>query len=168
MQELLFQEPGEVTNSNLPEATTRCQLVLKFFDYLEANADSYWDVPRFELGNGTKSREEAPGNWVETQLGDDEANGEDGLFSAAYEDVVYRDSTDDGVDGQIFDSSDSSEDELEVTGQAISDRLVFLQGPTVIQAPPFKRHIAGPTVPLNRNGHQLAWMQLFGKILDPK
>ena len=55
---------------------------------------------------------------------DDEA---DELYGAAYEDMVYRDSTDDGFDADIIDEyADGTEFELEEEAQRLGQRLEFL------------------------------------------
>lgn len=95
-------------------------LVKKFFDYLEANAEHYWHVPEFTLNGGSRS---ANGNRGLTQPLDDED--EEFLFSAAYEDVVYRDSTDDGIDDMLLEFG-TSDDELENEAKQIGQRLSFL------------------------------------------
>lgn len=88
----------------------------KFLDYLEANAESLWNVPKFELG-GAKRSSAAP-------AGDDEDD--ENRFQSAYEDMVYRDSTDDGVEGAIFETGDDSHDELQHHSKFVADRLAFL------------------------------------------
>jgi len=97
----------------------RWPLTRKFFDYLEANAEEYWPVPRLELLG-----ESAPTG------ADDEAEEEDdshGLYGAAYEGVVYRDTTDDGFEGEIFDGgTPATEFELAVEAERISHHLLFL------------------------------------------
>lgn len=109
--------------------------VNRFFDYLEANAESFWSAPRFEVGD--PSNPARSGDQWEQELasatddlldsGDDED--ESGLFDAAYEDVIYRDTTDDGNEGAIFDTSGESEsvDELETEVKRLGNRLDFLQ-----------------------------------------
>ncbi|SMP51480.1 hypothetical protein SAMN06265222_103281 [Neorhodopirellula lusitana] len=112
--------------------------VNKFFDYLEANAESFWSAPKFEVGD--ESVTNRSGDQWEQELasatddlldsGDDwNEDSEAGLFDAAYEDVIYRDTTDDGNDGAIFDTSGESEsvDELESEVKRLGDRLDFLQ-----------------------------------------
>lgn len=93
------------------------KLVRKFFDYLEANADDYWRVPR--LGG-----DDAP---PPQERGDDET---EETFGAAYEGMTYRDSTDDGVEGNIADDGPPGLTEstyaLEDEGERISHRLRFL------------------------------------------
>ena len=109
--------------------------VNKFFDYLEANAESFWSAPRFEVGDD-EPRDRHRDNWEqelaeanEDPFGSPEEDEEAGLFDAAYENVSYRDTTDDGNEGSIFDtSSDSSSvDELEAEVKRLASRLDFLQ-----------------------------------------
>ena len=57
---------------------------------------------------------------------EDDAEEEESLFSAAYEGVVYTDSTDDGVDSELFDTGDTTTDELSRESQRITDRVAFL------------------------------------------
>jgi hypothetical protein len=92
----------------------------KFLDYLEANAEQFWNVPSFSLGNhkpSGQSRNEPAGD-------DEEEDGE--RFDSAYEGMVFRDSTDDGVEGSIFETDDSSHDELVGESRRVADRLTFL------------------------------------------
>ncbi len=103
------------------------QLVRRFFDFLEANADEYWRAPDFSLPT-PESPADAPtasGRSDDEEDSEDPAE-EDGLFSAAYEGVVYNDSTDDGVDSELFDTGDTTTDELSQESQRICDRMAFL------------------------------------------
>lgn len=111
--------------------------IQKLFDYLEANAEEYWQVPQFHLGNSEKktngdrkaadSLRDAQAEFDDlVDLGGEDAEEERNLFNAAYEDVVYRDSTDDGVEGQIFDKENSPVDELSAESERLADRLAFL------------------------------------------
>ncbi|MCI0357452.1 MAG: hypothetical protein L0211_03080 [Planctomycetaceae bacterium] len=93
----------------------------KFLDYLEANADQFWNVPVFSLGNH-KSGNSQRGNGADP-LGEDD-DGE--RFDAAYEGVVFRDSTDDGVEGSIFETDEGAHDELVSESRRLADRLLFL------------------------------------------
>lgn len=125
--------------------------ICKFYDYLEANADQYWQVPQFQLnterGSGSSrrkgdsdsdppsSKRNDPADSPSEHRSlldddrDDEFEGSDefsNLFDAAYEDVVYNDSTNDGIDGQIFETNDADHSEMEEEAQRIIDRLSFL------------------------------------------
>lgn len=101
-------------------------LVQKLFDYFEANADQYWSPPTFRLGDRSR-----PGkDWDRELLAADgeEGSGDEGLYDAAYEGVTYRDTTDDGNEGAVFESGDDgSQDELEAETKRLIDHLSFLQ-----------------------------------------
>lgn len=108
-------------DSRRPDSVERpWSLVRKFFDYLEANAESFWSPPVFLLGKKPKSRD-----W-DMELDALESD-EGGLFDAAYEDVVYNDSTDDGFDGTVFEHDEGSQDELEAESRRLTDHLSFLE-----------------------------------------
>ncbi|MFH1268261.1 MAG: hypothetical protein ABIK89_21280 [Planctomycetota bacterium] len=92
-------------------------LIKKFFDYLEANADDYWQVPRLELVG------DAAQNGAED---DEEHNAEEGLFGAAYESVTYRDTTDDGFEGEMLEGGPVTDFELSAEADRISRRLALL------------------------------------------
>ena len=122
-------------------------LVAKFFAHLESSADAYWQVPEFELTDELSGDEDDTMDeeeLAEADLADEsdsdplaesdeEADemwsGDDAeeLYSAAYEDMVYRDSTDDGFDASLIDEyAGGSELELEEEAQRLSRRLQFL------------------------------------------
>ncbi len=124
--------------------------IRKFYDYLEVNADEYWQVPEFQVptdsdfgrGKSLDSSADRGGTSDATDAdfddeGDDDFDDEDleeeeeddvldPLFGAAYEDVVYTDSTDDGVEGPIYETDTSKQDALEAEADRIIDRLSFL------------------------------------------
>ncbi|MGH7172180.1 MAG: hypothetical protein ACRELG_18040, partial [Gemmataceae bacterium] len=87
----------------------RRELIVRFFDYLEANAEDYWQVPELEL----------PG----PPLIEDR---EDDLFGAAYEDVTYQDSTGDDNEGAVADGGPVEEFDLDQEGERLEKRLQFL------------------------------------------
>lgn len=94
-------------------------LIRKFMDFMEVNAESYWEVPDFSLGERNSRR----GNQQEPDLIlEDEP---DQLYDAAYENVVYRDSTDDGIEGSIYESDTGQTDCLEEEARRLEDRLRF-------------------------------------------
>ena len=109
------------TRDDNGEAGRSWELARKFIDYLEANADSYWHVPQFKLGNSTAS-----GNSQPSDEFDDEPEDVD-MLEAAYENMVYRDSTDDGVQGPIFETDDTTHDELVAETKRVAERISFLQ-----------------------------------------
>ncbi len=110
-------------------------LVLKFFDYLEANADVFWEVPQWQAGEFAGGNERAPppdsmsvGNPAADDLEADDDDDE-GLFGAAYENMVYRDSTADGTDADMLEGPGygaPSNDELDRAQRRLSGRLAFL------------------------------------------
>jgi hypothetical protein len=130
------------TVENYEDATGENQwpLVAKFLQHLEASADIYWQVPEFELASDAELEDE---DAVDEELADEiDEDSEDEapdatdswqdedpeqLYSAAYEDMIYRDSTDDGFDADIIDEfTDGTELELEEEAQRLGQRLEFL------------------------------------------
>ncbi|MCH9652880.1 MAG: hypothetical protein K0U86_05495 [Planctomycetes bacterium] len=97
--------------------------IRKMFDYLEANAADYWTVPHFD------AILPVPDNEIEDpfEIDPEEPDEEDALFGAAYEDVIFRDSADDGVQGETMDSGySSSNTEIESINRQLEPRLKFL------------------------------------------
>src|SRR5262249_35063231 len=72
-------------------------LAQKFFDYLEANAEDYWQVPVVSFEDSEQQAKEESEN----------------LFEAAYEDVTYRDSTGNDDEGSVVGSRPRAEFDLE-------------------------------------------------------
>ena len=101
--------------------------ISKFYDFLEANADQYWDVPQFEI-----DRRVDVGKATQDILeGGPPEDDPDNLFEAAWEGVIYDDKTNDGFDGEIHDgtggSNDVESDEaLNAEIDRVLDRLEFL------------------------------------------
>jgi hypothetical protein len=105
---LLLPADAQVAESTWP-------LVSRFFDYLEANAGDYWEVPQLAFVVNKNGRAEDD---------DDEEN----LFQAAYEDVTYLDTTDDGTEGSLLGSGDPASDyELDLEAARLRSRLGFLR-----------------------------------------
>ena len=102
------------------------RLIGKFFDYVEANAESYWEAPTFELAASPSGEAARDPDLAELFANDDDDDDADELFGAAYDGVVFRDSADDGIEGEIFDTSDATEDELVRESQRVTDHLSFL------------------------------------------
>jgi hypothetical protein len=117
-------------------------LLSKFFAHLEASAETYWQVPEFELSRSITDTNDEESSVAESLSArtesetDDDAgledepwdhDDEDELYGAAYEDMVYRDSTDDGYDADLIDEyTDGSGFELEEKAQQLGQRLEFL------------------------------------------
>ena len=95
------------------------ELAVKFFDYLEANAEDYWQVPRLDvLGNDDGD--------MPADADRDEDDDEDSIYSAAYDDVTYQDSTDDDVEGEVLDVMPQKDFDLLYEAERLEDRLQFL------------------------------------------
>lgn len=97
-------------------------LARTFFDYLEANAEEFWSAPDFLLGSQKKNPDR---DWdLELTAADEDES----LYDAAYEGVTYKDTTDDGVDGAVFEfGQDVSVEELEAESKRLIDRLSLLK-----------------------------------------
>ena len=105
----------------------------KFFDYLEANADHYWHAPTFSLGSaGNHSGKTSRGSEAQLSGGDDfdpnsDEDDEGGVFDAAYEGVVYSDTTDDGTESSVpEEGGDESDSELLEESNRLNQHLTFL------------------------------------------
>ncbi len=92
-----------------PAAPQPFALVRKCFDYLEANAEDYWQVPRLDVVLPEQDREE-----------------KEDLYSAAYEGVSYQDTTDDDVEGEVLGGEEPREFDLQVEADRLEKRLRFL------------------------------------------
>lgn len=111
---------GRVSNGQGQSLEDRWALARKFLDYLEANGELYWQVPQLEL-----VRQPSAGNGAAVESPEE---GEDDLFGAAYENVTYRDTTDDGFEGEMLEWGEQPTDfELTAEADRIGDRLAFLR-----------------------------------------
>ena len=107
-----------VDRADASAARKRWDAARKFLDYLEANAETYWQPPQFHLGIATVSL--APkARLMQTKTTRT-------AFESAYEGVVFRDSTDDGIEGSIFETDEGSTDELAAESRRVAERLDFL------------------------------------------
>ncbi|MFO0863740.1 MAG: hypothetical protein U0744_03630 [Gemmataceae bacterium] len=100
----------------------------KFFDYLEANAEEYWEVPSLDpagIGGIAAKAESKP---TDDSAGDVEEQDEGDIFRAAYEDVTYKDSTDDDVEGSVMDDGPATSKDAELSAETdrLEKRLRFL------------------------------------------
>lgn len=92
--------------------------VTRFFDHLEANADVMWSVPQLLSAGGSHEASESS---------DDEDDDGSNPYGAAYEDVVYRDTTSDGVEGSTLEGGGARADfELDAESTRLGHRLAFL------------------------------------------
>ncbi len=116
--------PGAPASPSQPDLSEeeKWTLARKFLDFVWANAGEYGEVPGLEIGPeaGLEPPEEA------LSVEEDEEDESGGLFGAAYEGVTYRDTTDDGFEGEMLEWGDQSSDfELAVEGERILHRLAF-------------------------------------------
>jgi len=109
--------------------------VRRLFDFLEANAGSYWSIPSLAdaLGDSGLPRpsEASPEAGIDDDAPPDEEGSqeeEESLFEAAYEGVVYRDSTRDGREGDTLETGGTSPQTAEVDAltKFFDPRLRFL------------------------------------------
>lgn len=122
--------------------TDNWKLAKRFIDLVEANAEIYGTIPSLNLessSNKQTSGKKGPrkprrpeDEDFETGFDsqDEEENGDDELFNAAWENVVYHDSTDDGIDDSMMEgeSLKRSMEDFPLTSEMerISDRVLFI------------------------------------------
>ncbi|MCI0639607.1 MAG: hypothetical protein L0Y72_02520 [Gemmataceae bacterium] len=100
------------------EGLTPAALAMKFFDFLEANAEDYAHVPRLNV-LGIEDED------AMDELPEPEDDNES-LFGAAYEDMTYKDSTDDDVDAEVLDFMPQKDFDLTHEAERLEQRLRFL------------------------------------------
>jgi hypothetical protein len=125
-------------------------LVRKFFDYVEVNAGEWGTIPALQRGNSgelklgdgsTPRRRAAPQSDDDGGAGsdsftpddelyakhEDEADEEESIYGAAYENVVFRDSAQDGHVGDTVDDSNPQFDtDLDLIAGPLESRMRFL------------------------------------------
>ena len=115
-------------------------LIENFFDLLQANAEDYWQSPVFQLekknrgGSGRKRPRNSDTNDL-TEIDRDslqhdslEVDEEYSRYEAAYQDVSYVDSTNDGHDGPVYEYDDGSDESFIEESKRIGEHLLFLSG----------------------------------------
>ena len=124
----------ELTDGTAASAEDSWPAIRRLFDFLEANAGAYWSVPTLNetLGNSSQARktdeesDESPGE-DEAPADADSSPEDQSLFEAAYEGVVYRDSTRDGREGDTLDSGSTPQTaEVEALTRFFDPRLRFI------------------------------------------
>ena len=108
----------------------RAALVVRFFELLEANSEDFWQVPSLDVlraapGGGTSSAALADDDEDEDLAEEDDEN----LFGAAYDDVVFVDSTADGNDADMMEGGGppATDFELDAESRRVGQRLAFLR-----------------------------------------
>ncbi len=100
------------------------ELTVKFFDYLEANAEEYWLVPRLDiLGTGELDDND---NVSDQDRDKDDEEEKESIYSAAYEEMTYQDTTDDDVEGEVLDVMPRKDFDLLHEAERLEGRLQFL------------------------------------------
>jgi len=105
-----------------PDADDRWARTRKFMDYLEAGGEAFWTVPRLELlAHAAAIDQHEPAE-------EPEEDHESWLYEAAYEGVTYRDSAEDGFEGEVYEPGAGADDSaLTAEAERISKRLAFLR-----------------------------------------
>jgi hypothetical protein len=107
--------------SGTQSSAARRRPIERFFDHLEANADALWQVPELETAGALL------GDAAASETADENEEDGDDIYQAAYEDVVYRDSTGDGIDADMLEAGgDITDYELEGESSRLATRLAFL------------------------------------------
>ena len=101
------------------EAWTR---IRKLYDFMEANAEQYWQIPTFMVGH----RASPPPNNDNDDQAEDANDETDDILRTAYDDVTYEDETDDGFEGDVYEGGDVDEADLEAEVDRVVDRLSFI------------------------------------------
>lgn len=93
-----------------PQRQPDFALVQKFFDYLEANAEEYWQAPTLDVPEKPRKEEED----------------EEDLYRAAYEEVTYEDSTNQDEGALVEGGERQPPFDLEGESKRLEKRLRFL------------------------------------------
>lgn len=127
------QEVSQGTRCKDPDELVRVwSLVEKFFDYLEANGDAFWQVPMFQLSPTPKRRKRKPPQGsepLEDGFPEEDEGGlaeRDETVSSAYIGLTYKSDTDDGFDGSVFEQDEGTNEELISESKRISEHMTFL------------------------------------------
>lgn len=105
----------------------RANLLRRMFAFLESNSDDMWSVPRLE-GAVERAQRALRDDPLKDQTNDeDDGQNEDDVFGAAYEDVTYKDTTDDGNWGNTLENDLGFRNtEFEVINRDMEPRLKFI------------------------------------------
>ena len=114
-----FRQKSTEESEHQLEVAEAWKLLYRFFDFLEANAEDLWQPPVFQGANEQRKSQDLFDD-VDADSDDDD------LFHAAYEDVVYQDSTDDGNEGSVFENAPRTDEELRLESKRVAERLEFL------------------------------------------
>jgi hypothetical protein len=105
----------------------RANLLRRMFAFLESNADEMWSVPRMEGAVERAQRAMRDDPLKDDAHDEDEERDEDNVFGAAYEEVTYKDTTDDGNWGNTLENDFGFRNtEFEVINREMEPRLKFI------------------------------------------
>ncbi|MEZ6128838.1 MAG: hypothetical protein R3C59_09160 [Planctomycetaceae bacterium] len=134
MHSLLHRLLRTITSN--PDQPQKWLMLRRAFAFIEANAGLFWEVPSLNefVDRHRKSGKKDDGVSSEDDdldldhlFDDDEDGDEDNLFGAAYDNVVFRDSADDGNDSDTVDEGyGPGTTEFEIIYRQIEPRLKFL------------------------------------------
>ncbi len=131
-EDLLLWWMGQAVEDGSTAKDDPWPLVRRMFDYLEANAGEMWSAPVYRAGTvdgelGTAS------DWPEADDGRSEAmddeDDDEGLFGAAYDNMVFHDSSDDGQEGATMEDGPKldGDTQFELVEKQLEPRLKFLR-----------------------------------------
>lgn len=101
-------------------------LIVKCFDYLESNAGDFWQVPSLTSIPGLSTSRPAGEDADEEESDRLDEDSSTRLYGAAYENVVYRDSSGDGVESNTMDGAGPPPDgEFDLLSDLLEPRLHF-------------------------------------------
>ena len=128
-EDLLLWWMGIVVDNGSITKDDPWPLIRRMFDYLEANAGELWSAPVVPVINDPSKPQTSARGDDELAHETNERDEEDELFDAAYEGVVYRDSADDGQEGETMDDRPAfhRETEFELIEKQLEPRLKFLR-----------------------------------------
>ncbi len=100
----------------------------RLFAFMEANAGEFWEIPKLsEFLALQKNKRQKPGDEIDLERLFDNSDDSDDVLSAAWDDVTYRDSTDDGNAADTMDGTPTpGTTEFEILYRQIEPRLKFL------------------------------------------
>jgi len=107
--------------------------IRRLFDFLEANAGEFWEVPQLEAFTDLPQKKRKASDdeeWDESLDADADGEGqddEDDLFGAAYDGIVFKDSAEDGTDSALADGPGPvGTTEFENLNRQLEPRIKFI------------------------------------------
>lgn len=145
------------------DAAARWRGTRKFLDFLEANCEGYFHVRNLSdlLGRIETQPKAGPGEDEEGESGE-----EAGLFSAAYDGVIFRDSAADGYEGSVVDDEIVSDFALGAAFHEIADRCNFLSTVTLIRYDALLGSLYGLDALSELNDTLANWYQHAGEVQE--